>query len=210
MGIENKSKNNSNEITSKESSPNISSNNNENELSNDYTIIHAQQIGKKFRFEIKYKNGNTVWLSDHQINDNKIKEFIRKQHRTTRSNAQNISTSYYVTIILILFYLICVTTGTRIEDKFIHCQSRGPNRIINPRPDCKQPNEIKRDLAKHNTILDEILHRKKLPSDIFIVSRNKYFLNEIGYECIMTRKTTYLNETWFSRQLEVKKRNQYN
>ena len=66
-----------------------------------------------------------------------------------------------------------------------------------PNPDCKHPKEIKKALARHNTILDEILHRNKLPSDIFLVSRNKYYLNEIGYECSMTRRTTYLNKTWY-------------
>jgi hypothetical protein len=45
-------------------------------------------------------------------------------------------------------------------------------------------------------MLDEVLHREKLPSDIMLLSRNKYFMNEIGYQCFQSRKTTYLNESW--------------
>ena len=78
-----------------------------------------------------------------------------------------------------------------------------------PNPDCKHPKEIKKALSRHNSILDEILHRNKLPSDIFLVSRNKYYLNEIGYECRVTRRTTYLYKTWYFLHQEEKKKTQF-
>ena len=124
---------------------------NKHETTPDYTILHAQQIGKNYRFEIKYNNGKTAWISDHQIISKLKDNYFNKLNMSTRARTQKISPAYFSSIILIIFYFICAVTGTHIKDKFIHCQSRGPNRIINPTPDCKHPIEIKKALAKHST-----------------------------------------------------------
>ena len=67
---------------------------------------------------------------------------------------------------------------------------------------------MRKALARHNTMLDSILHSRKLPSDIYIVSRNKYYLNEIEFECKMIRRHPYFNENL--KYHEAKKRNQSN
>ena len=180
---------------------------NQHPSNSDYKIIFAQQVGKKFRFELEYKDGSTKWVPDSQVDQNLIENFFSNKANKTRSSNRPLINTNFITLVLILFYLISSATGSQIADNFMHCQSRGPNRIVMPNPDCKHPKEIKKALSRHNSILDEILHRNKLPSDIYLVSRNKYYLNEIGYECRVTRRTTYLNKTWYfstSRREEIR------
>ena len=177
----------------------VASNNNTNYCSknSDYKIIFAQQVGKKYRYELEFQDGSTKWVPDSQVDPKILENFMKtKVNKTRSSNRANINTNL-ITLVLIFLYVLSCASGSQIADNFIHCQSRGPNRIVMPNPDCKHPKEIKKALSRHNSILDEILHRNKLPSDIYLVSRNKYYLNEIGYECSMTRRTTYLNKTWY-------------
>ena len=117
--------------------------------------------------------------------------------KTANNSKSYLSTNFSITIFLIFRFLLNSITVEIIEDKFTHCQTTNLNRIVKPNPDCKHPKEIKRSLAIHNSLLDDILHKEKLPSDIMLLSRNKYYLNEIGYQCFKTIRTTYLNETWF-------------
>ena len=124
-----------------------------------------------------------------------------QSHRQMNQSILNILKQYSIewesiTIFLIFRFLLNSITGEKIEDKFTHCQTTNLNRIVKPNPDCKHPKEIKRSLAIHNSLLDDILHKEKLPSDIMLLSRNKSYLIKIGYQCFKTIRTIYLNETW--------------
>ena len=105
----------------------------------DYKIIFAQQVGKKFRFELEYKDGSTKWVPDSQVDQNLIENFFKNKANKTRSNNRPLINTNLITLVLILFYLLSSATGSQIADNFMHCQSRGPNRIVMPNPDCKHP-----------------------------------------------------------------------
>ena len=46
---------------------------------NDYTIIFAQQVGKRFRYEIKFKDGSTKWVQDTQVDSKIVDNFLRSK-----------------------------------------------------------------------------------------------------------------------------------
>ena len=50
----------------------------------DYKIIFAQQVGKKFRFELEYKDGSTKWVPDSQVDQNLIDNFFSNKANKTR------------------------------------------------------------------------------------------------------------------------------
>ena len=163
----------------------------------EYEILYVQPIGKGFRYNIKFINGETKWIPGREVDQKILSDFLINKSKTTLAKLPKLlNTSNVITIIVLLFFFINSISAFQIEDKFTYCQTKGLNRLVKPNPDCTHPKEIKRYLAIHNTMLDEVLHREKLPSDIMLLSRNKYFLNEIGYQCFQSRRTTYLNETW--------------
>jgi hypothetical protein len=108
------------------------SNNNNNHCSknSDYKIIFAQQGGKKYRFELEYQDGSTKWVPDSRVDTNILENFMNtKANKTRSSNRASINTNL-VTLELIFLYVLSCASGSQIADNFIHCQPRGPNRIV--------------------------------------------------------------------------------
>ena len=161
---------------------------------NEYEILHVQPVGRGFRYNIKWPDGKMKWIPGQQIDQKILSDYLKKKVASTQKTI--LSANLLITIIIIFGLLLNTISAVRIDDEFLHCQTTGLNRIIKPNPDCAHPKELKKALAKHNSLLDEILHKEKLPSDILLLSRNKYYMNEIGYQCFKTIRTTYLNETW--------------
>ena len=57
---------------------------NQHPSNSDYKIIFAQQVGKKFRFELEYKDGSTKWVPDSQVDQNLIDNFFSNKANKTR------------------------------------------------------------------------------------------------------------------------------
>jgi hypothetical protein len=165
-----------------------------NDDTNEYSIQQVHAIGRGFRYLVKYKNGRTRWIKGSEIDQKILNDYL--QQKTNNFQKIQLNPSLIISIIIAIGFLLNTVGAVRIDDDFIHCQTKNLNRIIKPNPDCNHPKEIKKSLAKHNSFLDDILHKEKLPSDIMLLSRNKYYMNEIGYQCFKTLRTTYLNETW--------------
>ena len=159
-----------------------------------YKINSIQKIGRGFTYQVEYPDGRKDWIAGKEIDQDILQNHLKTTK--TKYKSSDLCPNTLITIIIIIGLFLNSISASKIVDNFIHCQTKGLNRIIKPNSDCKHPKEIQKALARHNTLLDDILHKEKLPSDIMLVSRNKYYMNEIGYQCFQTRKTTFLNETW--------------
>lgn len=81
--------------------------------------------------------------------------------------------------------MLKVSLAQKIESEFKYCQSKEISRIASPFLNCNHPNEINHHREKAHIDL-----KIEFPSNIYILSRNKFFASQIGYQCFKTRIIT--------------------
>jgi len=61
-----------------------------------------------------------------------------------------------------------------IDGEFFFCNSKEINNVINPKFSCKHPSLLNAKLQNH--LVDQEI---KIPTNIYVLSRNKYYANGI-------------------------------
>ena len=69
------------------------------------------------------------------------------------------------------------------------------------------PKTLTKKLTRHVPEIEELLNHGKFPSGVFMLIKNKYYLNEIGYQCFKTETITTLNETWLFQYARAQQTN---
>ena len=174
-----------------------------------YRILNVQPIGRGHSYEIKYSNGKTKWIPGKEMDPDILADYNKIKNRQASNKGIRITTPI-IAILITLFCCICNTSAsveTSIIDKFIYCQSKEINRILDPYPECIHPAHKEKINGKREQNLEELMLSNKIPSTIFVLSKNKYYINEIGHQCYKSKKTIWLNETWTFKpsRLEEKK-----
>lgn len=92
------------------------------------------------------------------------------------------------------------------EENFYYCVTKDIKQIVNLSPNCsnnqvnptKPPNANNWEKSFLRNYTNNILGLWNNPTSISVISKNKYFINTIGFECHKTIRTTWFNESfWF-------------
>ncbi len=153
-----------------------------------YEIKRAQKIGRGYRYQIQHPNGKSEWIPGSSIDEKALQAF---QIATSGRANRKASAPTLLTLIALIGLILHAADACIINDKFVYCQTKELSRIVNPNPNCRQPTAV----APRDSYMPVV--NFTMPSSVHIVSKNRYYLNEIGYQCFKTRRTTSLNETWY-------------
>ena len=154
-----------------------------------YDVLDEQKIGRGYRYEIKYKNGKIRWIAGKEVDPEAVAKFKRNRETKKHKKTNNFFTSF----LFLLIFFVKITGGTKVVGKFNYCQTSEISRVVDLNKNCKNIREISSKNSSF-TFFDSTL---QFPSPIFIVSKNKYAINEIGYQCFKVKRTIMNNQTWY-------------
>ena len=81
--------------------------------------------------------------------------------------------------------MLKISLAQKIKSEFKYCQSKEISRIASPILNCNHPNGINHQREKAH-----IDFKIEFTNNIYILSRNKFFASQIGYQCYKTRIIT--------------------
>ena len=133
-----------------------------------------------FSYQIKYDDGSTKWIPGKDM-DQKILDTYKLNLKLSTQKSSPLTPNKILLGIAVIFALLNSIDAIDLNDKFRHCQTKEINRIVNQYPDCMHPKTLKMSLARHVPDLEELLYSGKFPSKAFVLMKNKYYLNQIGF-----------------------------
>jgi len=122
---------------------------------------------------INLKDNTKKWIPKSKIDPKLIQDYHKKLERKN-SIFKKFNFSKFLTILMILFSLCDLGYSQSIKDDFRLCSTSNIKTIINPNSYCRQ----KEQKELHNTIYDFI---KNNNNDIYILSKDKYVINDFRY-----------------------------
>lgn len=137
------------------------------------------------RCQIQYEDGTTEWVPGQKVDPKLLDEYKSNQNKRSHPRVRFNATTIITVIIFLLNLMLKVSLAQKIESEFKYCQSKEISRIASPFLNCNHPNEINHQREKAHIDL-----KIEFPSNIYILSRNKFFANQIGYQCYKTRIIT--------------------
>ena len=184
---------------------------NKNKQGNLYEIIEHIKVGRGMKYKCRYPNSKIKWIKGTDIDQKTLQQYkndIENREKgiyfsanvkiEVKENYPSFKMIWLLLLTMISWFSIINAETNVIKGKFYYCETDELTRLLNSELECEKHlfglamDPLARDLnsfEKHNDKLQN--------GTIYLISKNRYYIDEIGYQCKMSIKRIILKQNIF-------------